>query len=238
MRGKVIAIVFAILVVTALVWAGGTATEQTFYSEALGANRTLLVYLPDGYATSGLHYPVIYFMHGADGGVGSWYLTDFLPILDEMIAGGLIDPMIIVEPDSGSSPPPLQWQQRGFHEPIYHFHSNSVLLGKNEDYLAEDVVGMDRLELQDLRRSRTPAPHRPLHGRSRRDPSGYASSRCFRRRQHRCRIHGCGSRDIFRQSTSPSRTGYAGPPFRVRTDLQLLLGGGIFVLRSLHTEYE
>jgi S-formylglutathione hydrolase FrmB len=140
MRGKVVAIVVVILVVTAPVWAGGNVSEITFHSEALGADRMMLVYLPDGYATSGLDYPVIYFMHGADGGVGSWYLTDFLPILDEMIAGGLIDPIIIVEPDSGSSPPPLQWQQQGFYEPIYHFHSNSVLLGNNEDYLAEDVV--------------------------------------------------------------------------------------------------
>ena len=140
MRGKVIAIVFAILVVTALVWAGGTATEQTFYSEALGANRTLLVYLPDGYATSGLHYPVIYFMHGADGGVGSWYLTDFVPVLDEMIADGLIDPMIIVEPDSASMDPPQEWRQQGFHDPIFHLQTDSALLGNNETYLAEDLV--------------------------------------------------------------------------------------------------
>jgi S-formylglutathione hydrolase FrmB len=140
MHGKVIAIVFAILVVTGLVWAGGTATEQTFYSEALGADRTLLVYLPDGYATSGLHYPVIYFMHGADGGVGSWYLTDFVPILDEMIADGLIDPMIVVEPDSGTSPPPLQWRQQGFHDRIFHLQTDSALLGNNETYLAEDLV--------------------------------------------------------------------------------------------------
>lgn len=236
MRGKVIAIVFAILVVTALVWAGGTATEQTFYSEALGANRTLLVYLPDGYATSGLHYPVIYFMHGADGGVGSWYLTDFLPILDEMIAGGLIDPIIIVEPDSGSSPPPLQWQQRGFHEPIYHFHSNSVLLGKNEDYLAEDVVAWIDWNY----RTFADREHRLLIGRS---MGGHAAIRLALRHPD---VFGGASIDagfmavaegFFQQSTSPFDW-LRRVPLRVRTDLQLLLGGGIFVLRSLHTEYE
>jgi len=162
MRGKVIAIVFIILVVTALVWAGGTATEQTFYSEALGADRTMLVYLPDGYATSGLRYPVIYFMHGADGGVGSWYLTDFVPVLDEMIADGLINPMIIVEPDSKTCPPPLQWHQQGFHDPIFHYQSNSALLGNNEDYLAEDVVTWIEWNYRTL----ADREHRLLIGRS------------------------------------------------------------------------
>jgi predicted alpha/beta superfamily hydrolase len=36
----------------------------TFHSEAFGADRTLLVRLPPGYATSGQRYPVVYFTDG------------------------------------------------------------------------------------------------------------------------------------------------------------------------------
>ena len=140
MRGKTIGIIIVLLAVAVVAQAGGTAGEQTFYSEALEANRTMVVYLPEGYHSSGLEYPVIYFMHGADGGVGSWYLTDFVPVLDEMIADGLIDPMIIVEPDSASMDPPQEWRQQGFHDRIFHLQTDSALLGNNETYLAEDLV--------------------------------------------------------------------------------------------------
>ena len=140
MRGKVVAIVVIALALAVLAQAESTVSEQTFFSEALQADRTVLVYLPDGYLSSGIDYPVVYFLHGADGGVGSWYMTNFLPFLDEMIADGLIDPMIVVEPDSQSCLPPQAWRQQGFHDPIFHFHTNSPLLGNNEDYLAEDLV--------------------------------------------------------------------------------------------------
>jgi S-formylglutathione hydrolase FrmB len=141
MRGKVSGVVVvAVLTLAAAVQAAGTVTEQTFYSQALDTDRTVLVYLPEGYQSSGLDYPVIYFMHGADGGVGSWYLTDFVPVLDEMIADGLIDPMIIVEPDSASMGPPQEWSQQGFHDRIFHLQTDSALLGNNETYLAEDLV--------------------------------------------------------------------------------------------------
>jgi pimeloyl-ACP methyl ester carboxylesterase len=89
-------------------------------------------------------------------------MTDFLPILDEMIADGLIDPAIIVEPDSGKCLPPIQWQQQGFHDPIFHYQSSSVLLGNNEDYLAEDVVAWIDWNFRTL----ADRQHRLLIGRS------------------------------------------------------------------------
>ena len=57
-----------------------------------------------------------------------------------MIADGLIDPMIIVEPDSATMDPPQEWRQLGFHDPIFHLQTDSALLGNNETYLAEDLV--------------------------------------------------------------------------------------------------
>ena len=73
MRGKAIGVVVVVvLALAAAVQAAGNVTEHSFYSQALDTDRTVLVYLPEGYETSGIDYPVIYFFHGADGGVGTW----------------------------------------------------------------------------------------------------------------------------------------------------------------------
>jgi enterochelin esterase-like enzyme len=54
---------------------GGTASsaepqirDGSFYSKALRGTIHYSVALPDGYATSGLHYPVVYFLHGLPAG--------------------------------------------------------------------------------------------------------------------------------------------------------------------------
>jgi len=41
----------------------GTVVTQQFYSEALGVDRAVLVYLPGGYETSTRRYPVFYYLH-------------------------------------------------------------------------------------------------------------------------------------------------------------------------------
>jgi len=140
MKGKTSGILLAFLAIAVTATAGGSATVERFYSEALGRYRSMVVYLPEGYQTSGLDYPVIYLLPGGDGGVGSWYLTDFAPVLDDMIADGLIDPMIVVEPDSNRISPPQEWIRQGFNDWIFHYHANSELLGNHEDYLVEDLV--------------------------------------------------------------------------------------------------
>jgi len=140
MRGKPVVIFVIVLVAAVAVQAAGTVTEEVFFSDALGEDREVLVYLPEGYETSGLDYPVIYYLHGAGGEPGSWYMTDFIPVLDQMIADGWVDPTIIVEPDSVGQLPPSEWQSQGLSERIFHYHVNSELLGNNEDFLAEDVV--------------------------------------------------------------------------------------------------
>ncbi len=147
---------------SAVAFAAGTATEQTFFSQALGEERTALVYLPEDYDSSRLDYPVIFFLHGADGGVGSWYLTGFTAILDEMIGGGLIDPVIVVEPDSATCPAPPEWQALGVSDRIFSNHSDSELLGHNETYLAEDLVAW----VDTTYRTRADREHRWLFGRS------------------------------------------------------------------------
>src|SRR3569623_265607 len=51
----------------------GTVNERTFHSAALGVDKTYLVYLPEGYATSGKRYPVLYYLHGLGGDARSWF---------------------------------------------------------------------------------------------------------------------------------------------------------------------
>jgi len=45
-----------------------TVTQLSFQSHALARRLHFSVYLPPGYATSGLHYPVVYFLHGLPAG--------------------------------------------------------------------------------------------------------------------------------------------------------------------------
>jgi enterochelin esterase-like enzyme len=45
-----------------------TVIDTSFQSRALDATLHLLVVLPAGYATSGLRYPVVYFLHGLPAG--------------------------------------------------------------------------------------------------------------------------------------------------------------------------
>ncbi len=42
----------------------GTIGYGSFYSAALAGTDHFAVYLPPGYTTSGLRYPVVYFLHG------------------------------------------------------------------------------------------------------------------------------------------------------------------------------
>jgi len=90
-------------------------------------NRTVIVYLPPGYAKSGKRYPVIYFLHGY--GVNAQFYADTIGMpaaADKAIAAGVHE-AIIVMPDaytlySGS------------------MYSNSPTTGDWESYIARDVV--------------------------------------------------------------------------------------------------
>lgn len=52
--------------------AHGTLEERTFHSDALGVDKTYVVYLPAGYAAAQTKYPVFYYLHGLGGDEHSW----------------------------------------------------------------------------------------------------------------------------------------------------------------------
>lgn len=75
----------------------GTVSKTWYHSDVLGLDRRLTVYTPAGYETSGKNYPVFYLLHGMGGDENAWTeLGRAAQILDNMIAEGKAEPMIVV----------------------------------------------------------------------------------------------------------------------------------------------
>lgn len=82
----------------------GTIVSRDFDSSVLGRKWSYAVYLPDGYQTAGLRYPVLYLLHGNGGNRYSWVNDGRIQrTADELVARGEIPPCIIVMPDAGTS---------------------------------------------------------------------------------------------------------------------------------------
>ena len=80
---------------------------SSFYSPALGVSKAYMIYLPDGYDQSLDRYPVVYFFRNREA---EWFTTSWRPngralkqVADDLISSGLIGPMILVGPNSGSN---------------------------------------------------------------------------------------------------------------------------------------
>ena len=87
----------------------GKMTHCTYRSSVLGAWRPLVVYTPAGYETSGRSYPVFYLISGTTDTEETWFKVGRLnTILDNLIADGKAEPMIVVMPygNMGSTPMP------------------------------------------------------------------------------------------------------------------------------------
>jgi enterochelin esterase-like enzyme len=78
--------------------ASSIVTER-FSSATLGREWAYNVYLPSGYETSRLSYPVLYLLHGANQDEEEWVTHGQIGrIADGMIASGRIQPCLIVMP--------------------------------------------------------------------------------------------------------------------------------------------
>jgi len=77
----------------------GTVMSTTYPTKSYGM-KTMRVYLPPGYSTA-KKYPVVYLHHGIGGDETSWTNgASAHYILDNLIAGGLAVPMIVVMPNN------------------------------------------------------------------------------------------------------------------------------------------
>lgn len=85
---------------------GTTYESKTLYSNILKMDRKYAIYLPAGYESSDLSYPVLYLLHPAGPANTipnhqSWlYYGELKEYLDKAIGAGDIGPMIVVTPDA------------------------------------------------------------------------------------------------------------------------------------------
>ncbi len=86
----------------------GAVSEVTYYSTALRRLRRMHVYTPPGYDATGGRYPVFYLLHGAWDSDDAWTTVGRAAfILDNLIAAGKAEPMIVVMPDGHTGPFPF-----------------------------------------------------------------------------------------------------------------------------------
>jgi enterochelin esterase family protein len=94
----------------------GTVAKVWYESPTLGLTRRMYVYTPPGYESSDESYPVLYLLHGAGGDEDAWTtLGRTNHIMDNLIAQGNAQPMIVVMPNGNANqagasneiPPPV-----------------------------------------------------------------------------------------------------------------------------------
>ncbi len=82
----------------------GTILHTSWYSSTEKLNRRVNIYLPAGYSNT-LRYPVLYLLHGISGYEGSWSERGrAIQILENLVAQGKCQPMILVMPDVNVKP--------------------------------------------------------------------------------------------------------------------------------------
>jgi enterochelin esterase-like enzyme len=83
--------------------AHGELTEVQYDSKSLGTRRQMLIYTPVGYSTD-KKYPVLYLLHGIGGNEREWINSCRANnVLDNLIADGKIQPIIVVFPNGNAS---------------------------------------------------------------------------------------------------------------------------------------
>jgi enterochelin esterase-like enzyme len=81
----------------------GEMKTVPYASKTLGTRRQMVVYTPAGYSTD-RKYPVLYLLHGIGGNDREWQrLCRADNVLDNLIADGKIQPMIVVFPNGNAN---------------------------------------------------------------------------------------------------------------------------------------
>lgn len=86
--------------------AHGSLSTVWYKSETAQMERRLSIYTPAEYMRSDKRYPVLYLLHGSGGDEQAWVeLGNTVRIMDNMIAQGMVEPMIVVMPNGNYSQP-------------------------------------------------------------------------------------------------------------------------------------
>lgn len=82
----------------------GLVEAVTYESKSIGITRRMVVYTPPGYAND-REYPVLYLLHGIGDDENGWHQKGSANvILDNLLADGKVEPMIVVMPNGRAAP--------------------------------------------------------------------------------------------------------------------------------------
>lgn len=121
----------------------GTVSYEWYFSPTVGEERRMAVYTPAGYGSSGTKYPVLYLLHGMGGDEGAWLVFGrAAQILDNLIARGLAQPMIVAMPNGNMAQQAAPGESdRGFETP--RFVLPHTMDGLMETHFPDVVQHMD-----------------------------------------------------------------------------------------------
>ena len=143
----------------------GNVSAIWYSSPVFGMSRRMMVYTPPGYEKSSESYPVLYLLHGGGGDEEAW--TDrgrANYILDNLIAQGKAEPMIVVMPNgsSGQQAAPNDRPYEAFTQTTNVLDRTSMYSGKYEESLVKDIIPF----IEENYRVAKDANHRALAGLS------------------------------------------------------------------------
>jgi len=99
----------------------GKVAQVWYDSPTLGMERRMYVYTPPGYEdamNASRSYPVLYLLHGAGGDESAWTTLGRTPqILDNLIARGDTEPMIVVMPNGNPGQAAMPGEQPYVEDP-------------------------------------------------------------------------------------------------------------------------
>ncbi len=123
----------------------GNVAKVWYPSPTLGfSQRRMTIYTPPGYdqkANEGKRYPVLYLLHGAGGDENAWSeLGRAVQILDNLIAQGKAEPMIVVMPNGNGGQQAMPGEYaNSMYKPS--FMNPRMMDGAVEAAFVPDVVG-------------------------------------------------------------------------------------------------
>ena len=100
----------------------GTVQKVWYPSPTANMTRRMTIYTPAGYADSRESYPVLYLLHGMGGDEEAWSeLGRAAQIMDNLIAQGKAEPMIVVMPNGNISQEAAPGEKAGsFAQPSFN----------------------------------------------------------------------------------------------------------------------
>ncbi len=81
----------------------GTVSQDSIWGSQTERWVRYSIYLPEGYAGSTQHYPVIYHLHGLNGSYAGPQVTQVAGSFEEALSLGIIGPVIVITPDGYSN---------------------------------------------------------------------------------------------------------------------------------------